>query len=184
LLERYVGDRCELILLDDVTDGQLCTVLAAGHFLEAEEDLLVMCSDTFMVSPLGEDIAERGSVCDGLISVFSAPGDRWSFAETDENGRVVKVAEKVRISDHASTGYYYFNNAPKFLELARQHVENEAKTLGEYFVMPVYQKYLELGCRVEISEATEVWDLGTPDALRLFERDGLAKHSLSTFGAI
>ena len=110
LARRYAGDRAEVVLLDDVTEGQLCSVLAARDYFDRDEDVLVASSDTYVRSNLARDVARCRSTCHGIISVADLPGDRWSFARTDESGAVVEVAEKVRISDHASTGLYYFAN--------------------------------------------------------------------------
>ena len=74
-----------------------------------------------------------------------APGDRWSFARTDASGRVVEVAEKRRISELASTGLYYFSHADELVATAREMFANGETTRGEYYVMPVYQKYIARG---------------------------------------
>lgn len=166
----HLGQHVELVLLPDVTDGQLCTVLAASAHLRKNEDLLIVSSDTIVVSGIGTDIQTMPENCKGLISVANMPGDRWSFARTDVSGKVVEVAEKVRISDHASTGLYYFSNASEFISIGEAMVRNQEKTKGEYYVIPVYQKLIDAGHFVGISIAREMWDLGTPDSLHEFLR--------------
>lgn len=167
-----LGDACpvEVILLDDVTEGQLCTILAAREWIDTDEDILIASADTYVVSNLARDIANRSSACRGIISVANMPGDRWSFARTDASGRVIEVAEKVRISDYASTGLYYFTNGREFLSAADEIISNQEKTQGEYYVIPVYKKYIQRSCWVGISAAEAMWDMGTPDALQAFER--------------
>jgi dTDP-glucose pyrophosphorylase len=158
-----------IIAIDKVTEGQLCTVLAARDFINTGEDLLVASCDTYVVSNLADDIAGRDPECRGILSVADMPGDRWSFARTDESGRVVEVTEKLRISNHASTGLYYFSNGREFIEVADGLISRGQRTRGEYYVMPVYQKYIDRGWRVDISPAVEMWDMGTPDSLEIFE---------------
>ena len=170
LIRRHVGDHAAVVLLDDVTEGQLCSVLAAREYFNSDEDVLIASSDTYIRSGLARDIARCGPACHGLISVANLPGDRWSFARTDESGAVVEVAEKVRISDHASTGLYYFSDSRRFVATANAMIANQEKTRGEYYVIPVYQKYIDQGLRVELSLADEMWDMGTPEALAAFER--------------
>lgn len=159
----------ELVLLDDVTEGQLCTVMEAKQFFTPGEDLLIAASDTYVNSKIGQHIANKAADCEGIISVADLPGDRWSFAKTDENGRVVEVAEKVKISNHASTGLYYFSNVEYFAQQATQLIESKETTKGEYYVMPLYSKYLAQGKNIAISEADEMWDMGTPEAKQAFE---------------
>lgn len=170
LARQAAGDRAEVVLLDDVTEGQLCSVLAARAFFEPDEAVLVASADTYIRSNLAHDIARCDAACHGLISVADLPGDRWSFARTDESGAVVEVAEKVRISHHASTGLYYFADSRRFVTIADAMIARQEKTRGEYYVIPVYQKYIDQGLRIGLSEAQAMWDMGTPEALAAFER--------------
>src|SRR5690606_3392319 len=109
LLRRYIVNPFDLVELDQVTQGQLCTVLEAKHLLDPDEEVLIGSSDTLVEGDIYRDI--NGSSFDGIISVVNLPGDQWSFAKTDDYGRVVEVTEKIRISDNASTGLYYFRRA-------------------------------------------------------------------------
>lgn len=168
LLPSVTGRPTDVVLLDGVTEGQLCTVLAAAPLLEPAEDVLVASCDTYVAPGIGRDIAARRADCHGIISVVRAEGDRWSFARTDETGRVVQVAEKQRISDLASTGLYYFGRADELIETGNDMIARQEKTRGEYYVIPVYDKYIARGWRVDVSEAAEMHDMGTPDALRAF----------------
>lgn len=169
LLKNYQHLTTEFVLLDDVTEGQLCTVLTASQWLDTEEDLLIAASDTYIKSSLASHILNKEPGCSGLISVATLPGDRWSFARTDDSGRVVEVAEKKRISDHASTGLYYFSSAREFADVGESMIRNKKKTMGEYYVIPVYQKMIEAGKWIGISQADEMWDMGTPEAKEKFE---------------
>lgn len=170
LLRGMVSGPMKMILLDDVTEGQLCTVLSARDEINTDEDLLIASSDTYVLSDLGLDIARRKDQTRGIISVAPMPGDRWSFARVDDTGRVVEVAEKRRISDHASTGLYYFTSGSEFLSVADGIIGSRERAQGEYYVIPVYQKYIDAGHAIEISVARETWDMGTPDALASAER--------------
>jgi dTDP-glucose pyrophosphorylase len=169
LLRGLAGPEAQVVVIPAVTEGQLCTVLAAKEMIDTDEDILVASADTYIRSSLHRDIARRESFCRGLISVANLPGDRWSFARADESGRVLEVAEKVRISDHASTGLYYFANGREFVSTAGTMIANHEKTRGEYYVIPVYQKYILRGWRVGLSIAEEMWDMGTPESLESFK---------------
>lgn len=159
----------DFVLLPDVTEGQLCTVIAAESFFEPDQSIIIAAGDTLVKGSLAQDISAQPENSAGLISVASLPGDRWSFAQTDDQGKVVQVAEKVRISDHASTGIYYFSRCDLFQIYARSILDQQEKTKGEYYVIPVYQKMIDDGWWVGISEATEMWDMGTPEAKAMFE---------------
>ena len=177
-LTDIAGPTVEIILLDDVTEGQLCTVLTARRFIDNESPLLICSSDTLVESNLADDIINRPSDSRGMISVANMPGSQWSFAKTDEHGRVVEVAEKVRISDNASTGLYFFSSGTEFVSAADSLLASGKKTKGEYYVIPVYQSYIEDGKRVDISVAHRMWDMGTPEALARFEQHLSGSESL------
>lgn len=168
LLPTLTGPRTDVVVIDAVTDGQLRTVMAAEALLPPDEDVLVASCDTYVAPGIARDIAARRPDCHGIISVVRAPGDRWSFARTDATGAVVEVAEKRRISDLVSTGSYYFSRAGELSEVAHEMFARGETTRGEYYVIPVYQKYIERGWRVDVSEAPAMHDMGTPDALRAF----------------
>lgn len=168
LITNYISGNVEFVWLDQVTEGQLCTVLAAKNLLDPNEDLLIASSDTLVQGNLGNDITN--SNWDGVISVANLPGEQWSFARTDSAGKVVEVAEKKRISDHASTGLYYFRKASMLIEHGERMINNLEKTRGEYYVIPVYQKMIQAGCSIGISNASAMWDMGTPEAKANFEK--------------
>lgn len=170
ILHDLAGINIRVILIPAITEGQLCTVLAAKELIDTDEDILIASADTYIRSSLYQDIARREASCRGIISVANLPGDRWSFARLGSNAMVVEVAEKVRISDHASTGLYYFSSGREFVSIGEAMIANHEKTRGEYYIIPVYQKYIERGWQVGISQASEVWDMGTPDALQAFEQ--------------
>ena len=165
-LKEYGIEKARLVLIEEVTQGQLCTVLAANDFINCEEDVLIIGSDTIVDSQIGADIKNKPQDCKGIISVADMPGDRWSFAAIDETGKVTEVAEKVRISPHASTGMYYFASGREFVEYSNSMIANQETTKGEYYVIPVYQKMISRSEYVGISTANAMWDLGTPDALK------------------
>ncbi len=169
LLRAILDGHFELVLIEEVTEGQLCTVMMAKDYFESREGLLVIASDSLIKSEIGKEISKKNSETKGIISVINLPGDRWSFAKTNSSNEVVEVAEKVRISDNASTGIYYFSDAIEFQKIAEEIINGHEKIKGEYYVIPVYQKMIQNQQKVAISVASEMWDMGTPEAKVIFE---------------
>lgn len=169
-IKRIIDLPIKFNIINEVTEGQLCTVLTARHFIIPEEDILIASIDTLVISDLANHLRTLSDESHGLISVANMPGDKWSFARTNADGNVIEVAEKKRISDNASTGIYYFRSGREFLEMADKIIAKREKTRGEYYVIPVYQKYIERGWKVGVSKASEVWDMGNPDAIIEFEK--------------
>lgn len=163
------GKNTVVLQVPEVTQGQLCTVLEAGEVIDGAEDILIATSDTFVVSELGRDLANRHPACRGMISVAELPGDHWSFARLGPEGTVVEVAEKRRISSLCSSGLYWFADGREFVNLAKGMVARDERTRGEFFVIPLYGKMIEMGLRIDVSRASAVWDMGTPESAGLFE---------------
>jgi NDP-sugar pyrophosphorylase family protein len=167
IIKKHISQSFELIFIDEVTEGQLCTVLKATSFFNENESILIAASDSYIESSIGQEITQ--SDADGIISVIDLPGEQWSFAKTDVNGNVTEVAEKKRISNLASTGLYYFKNSKVFEREANAIVNNKETTKGEYYVIPLYAKLIAKGARISISRAKAMWDMGTPEAKLKFE---------------
>lgn len=159
-----------IIGLEDVTEGQACTVLMAREHIDNDEPLIIYNADTYCRTSLEETLPDIQSKADGLLSVFRAPGDKWSFAKTDEEGRVVETAEKNRISEWACTGLYHFSRGTDFVRHADAMVAENQRTNKEFYVAPLYNRLIADGADVRIDEALEVWVLGTPEDLEHFNQ--------------
>ena len=166
--ERYARYRPEIQAVPEVTGGQLCTVLAARERFDEARPLLIYNADTWCRTRLAERLPALPPEVDGLLGVFEAPGDHWSFARTDATGRVVETAEKRRISPWASTGLYHFTRTSDFLRHADAMLAEGDTTRGEYYVAPLYNRLLAEGANLRLDLAEEVRVLGTPAELATF----------------
>jgi UDP-N-acetylglucosamine diphosphorylase / glucose-1-phosphate thymidylyltransferase / UDP-N-acetylgalactosamine diphosphorylase / glucosamine-1-phosphate N-acetyltransferase / galactosamine-1-phosphate N-acetyltransferase len=167
---RYPDHDVHVVALDHVTDGQVCTVLEAAPLIDRDEPLLVYNADTWCRTDLEQTLPQVPADVDGIIGVFEAEGDHWSFARTDEAGRVVETAEKRRISRWATTGLYWFASGARFVAEGRAMVADDDRTRGEFFVAPLYDRMIRAGAHVRTNRALEVAAMGTPDELEEFKR--------------
>lgn len=158
-----------VVPLDEVTAGQAATVLAAKEHIDSDEPLLIFNADTFCRSSLAKTLEQLPAEVDGVLGVFRAPGERWSFARVDAEGRVLETAEKQRISDWASTGLYHFRRGSDFVRHAEAMIGEDDRSGGEFYVIPVYNRMIAEGAHLVLDEAEEVWVLGTPEELAHFE---------------
>ncbi len=167
ILEELDGLPVVIHRIDEVTDGQLRTVVTAREHFSATSSLVVFNADTWFRHDQNEFLA-RAQQADGVLGVSSMPGDRWSFVQLDENDGVVEVVEKRRISDHVCTGLYQFADTANFLADADAMFAAEERTNGEFFVAPIYQRMIERGERVRVMPAESFLPIGTPDELEQF----------------
>jgi dTDP-glucose pyrophosphorylase len=168
---RYAAKHPTIIPIDQTTQGQACTVLLARELIDNEQPLIIFNADTWCRTSLDRTLANLNPDVAGVLGVFRAPGDRWSFARIDETGRVVETAEKRRISDWASTGLYHFTRGSDFVGYAEEMIRRDERVNGEFYVAPVYNRMIAEGRDIRIDVAQEAWALGTPEDLAAFLRE-------------
>lgn len=167
LVDRYIKNYV-IKYLEKTPSGQLISALSHRDHIDTREDVLIISSDTLVISHIHDDIRNKQTSVAGIISVADMPGDMWSFVKTNSKEEVIEVAEKIRISNYASTGLYYFAHGDEFISYADQLIKQRKKVNNEYYVIPVYSEYLKDGRKISISRANEMWDMGTPNSLKKF----------------
>jgi len=168
ILTRYQDLAPVILPLDYVTEGQACTVLMARDLIDNCEPVIIFNADTYCRTSLKITLKQIPSTVAGILGVFRAPGERWSFARTDESGRIVETAEKRRISDLACTGLYHFSRGQDFVRYADAAIAANERVNNEFYVAPVYNRMIADGLDIRVDIATEAWALGTPEDLQIF----------------
>lgn len=162
LAELYPFNDFKWLELTKLTRGQLDSVWQARDLIDLTKSLTIYNSDSYFQSP-NLSQAMRLSQADGIIPCSQQPGNTWSFCQIDNQDNVVAVTEKIKISDWVSIGLYFFRDTPKFLKLASQLLKTPQSL--EYYVAPLYQKYLELGDCVKIDRLQVFKPMGTPEQI-------------------
>lgn len=175
-VEKFIKEQCQklefknfnVILLDYLTDGQATTASLAEKYWNPNNPLLIYNIDTYVES--GEmHIGElRG---DGFIPCFQAEGEHWSFVRLDEDGKVVEIKEKQRISNYCTLGAYYFKTCQLYKNLYDEYYSKTQELVnGEKYVAPLYDYLLSKGGEIYISDIApeKVHVLGTPEELEIF----------------
>ena len=154
--------------LDYLTDGQASTAFLCDSLISEDESVLIYNIDTYVkeYSILKSDLKNY----DGFIPVFKAQGEKWSFIKIDKNNKVIDVVEKIRISDLASIGLYYFKNWKDYKKIYLKYKEEIKKDFKEVYIAPMYRYLLqnkkEIGYVVLNSKDVHI--LGTPEDLKNF----------------
>lgn len=167
-------------VVPDTTQGAACTVMLARGVVDPNHPLLLANSDQWVNHDIDRFIDDAiENQADGSILTFRDSNPKWSFAKTDERGRVVEVAEKKPISDQATVGIYYFSKAQHFFSAAQNMIRNDKRTRGEFYVCPVYNELIADGKTIRSFEipASSMHGLGTPQDLKDFLDWG--RHNLS-----
>jgi dTDP-glucose pyrophosphorylase len=155
--------------MDEITDGAACTVLKAKEFINSDTPLLIAnsdqyldwCSSEFLYSMVSDNV-------DGGISTFYSNDTKWSYAKLDNNGYVSDIKEKDPISDHATTGIYYWKKGQNFVKYAEQMIQKDIRVKNEFYVAPVYNEAIKDNLKFKIKKCNKMYGLGVPDDLDIF----------------
>lgn len=174
--EGFIQDTChklgiehvKVVGIDYLTDGQATTAMLAAKFWDKKSALMIYNIDTYVEE---NEMRMDQIAGDGFIPCFHADGDHWSFAKLDEEGKVVEVREKVRISDNCTLGAYYFKTCELYEKLYEEYYSSDEKLeKGEKYVAPLYNYLISKGgdVRISIVDYDKVHVLGTPEELNVF----------------
>ncbi len=156
-------------ILDHNTRGAVETCLIAEGLIDPELPLVIMdCDITFSAPNYFEMIQQAvdNDNYDGLLLSFDSSDPRYSIAEIDNNGLVVRTAEKVAISDNALMGAYFFTRASTFLDAAHELLGREiSETMKEYYVSLIYNILIESNKRIGLAKGLFT-SFGTPEELQ------------------
>lgn len=174
----YVRERCHelglhdvhILELDTLSDGQASSAWLSRELWLPQQPLLIYNIDTFVQpAALRPEMIRAGA--DGWVPCFDVPGEHWSFVKTGHDGWATDLAEKQRISDHASIGLYWFRSGELYDQAYRRFFADAANLVrGERYIAPLYRQLLADGGKVAISElaASDIHVLGTPVELQQF----------------
>lgn len=160
--QKYGIRNFKIILLDYYTDGQATSIFKAVEPLfHGDEEILIYNVDTYIPNLT---IPTNLRKYDGWVSTFHSEfGDRWSFVKFDENKILTDIEEKIKISNFACTGLYYFNRYRLFKDIYIKHKEDIIKKYGESYISPIYQYMIMSEKSVIVTQEDDVLFLDIPD---------------------
>lgn len=168
-LQSFFGTDIEVVIEYPPLRGQASGCLAAKSLINNFNQLVIYNCDTYTTgneAMLDIIAAERP---DGIIACFDATDPRYSYARLDEFGYVDQTREKEAISNHASTGLYYFRRGRDFVNAVEAMMARNETSKGEYYVAPCYNELLKSGKKIKIYNVKDNWVLGTPEELAVFD---------------
>ena len=168
-LLNLITPNCKIVRVDGVTQGAACTTLLAEQYINNDHPLLTANSDQFVEWNSNEFLySMQADDVDGGILTFESIHPKWSFAKTNENGLVTKVAEKKPISNNATVGIYYWSKGSDYVKYAKEMINQDKRVNGEFYVCPVFNEAIEDNKKIKIFPIQKMWGLGTPEDLQIF----------------
>jgi beta-phosphoglucomutase-like phosphatase (HAD superfamily)/dTDP-glucose pyrophosphorylase len=162
---------CLIVQVDGVTDGAARTALLATEYVNNSRPLVIANSDQLLQWDSSDFISQLLEVgADGNMALFLANEDKWSYAKI-KNNRIVEVAEKVVISNNASTGVYGWAKGSDYVKYAKQMIEKDIRVNNEFYICPVYNEAIQDNKRILPIFVEKMYGLGTPEDLEKYIAD-------------
>jgi len=164
-----IAPGCNIVQVDELTEGSACTTLLAKEFIDNDDPLLLANSDQFMEWNSNECLyAFNADGIDGGILTFKATHPKWSYAKVGEDGFVSEVAEKKPISNDATVGVYFWKKGSDYVKYSEQMIQKDIRTNGEFYICPAFNEAIADGKKFRIKEVDRMWGIGTPEDLTYF----------------
>ena len=168
LIKRYRNINFKFLKLENQTQGAAESVLKGIDSLTCTDGpILCLDGDNFYT----HDIISQwqGENCVFYFDSLSE-STAYSFIDTTENMIITKMAEKVKISDKASTGAYGFKSLESLKKFCEMVINLDIKQKNEYYLSNVVKLMLDKGHNFYAKhiDINHYFCLGTPLDVRLF----------------
>lgn len=166
VLEHY--PTAQVVELSEITEGAACSILTADQHLNPDDSVLISNCDQIIEWDATQFDKLRHN--DGVILTFDCPDrdPKWSFAQTDSNDNVIRVAEKDPISSEATTGHYYWRRWQMYKQSAAQMIAADDRVNNEFYLAPVYNYTIQAGGTVKTVSVQHMQGIGTPEDLNVW----------------
>ena len=174
LLMKKFGDDISIVVLDQLTDGSVCSCLFAEQLIDNDAPLVIHTLD-IEFRPVFDPHVMETLDADGLILTFKSNSTNYSYAQLDKDGNVIKTAEKKAISPNACVGIYGFKKGSDFCKYAREMIERDLRTKNEFYISPLYNVLIEDGKKIVTEDVDKMHIFGTPDEYHFYKDNVVQK---------
>jgi dTDP-glucose pyrophosphorylase len=171
---------CNIVVIDHVTEGALCTVLLAEKLINNDTEAIIKdCDQIINWVPAHFLSFVRRRNADGAIVNIITQSPHYSFCKLGpDNMTIVETAEKKVISNLGTAGIYYFKKGSDLVKYGKQMIAKNIRTNNEFYVTPMYNELISDGKKILNYPIAEIFGLNTPDefeqykdeAVRIFEK--------------
>ncbi len=173
ILKNIVPD-CKIVSIDYQTKGTMQSVLEASDLINNDEELIISDTDHYLKWDhkfFNENI--RTKDIDGCVMIFP---DEWSstkasYVKLNEQGIVIKSAEKQPISKIATVGLHYFKKGSDLVKYGNEMIERGMEFNDEFYVTPIYNLFSENNKKIMTFPVEKMWALGSTDEVNQFLKE-------------
>lgn len=172
---------CNVVRVEEVTEGQACTIELGLDGADEELPLVVGACDNSMVYDRKrfDEIVSNEKISAVAFSFRNHPSTKrnpqmYGWFRVKDGDRVTGVSVKEPISDtpendHAVVGSFYFCKTRYFYDAIRELYKRNNRVKGEFYADSLIGILAEMGHDVRVFEVDHYICWGTPDDLRTYE---------------
>jgi len=171
---------CKIIGIPTHSEGPVSTILQAqDHFSDDEEIVVCYCDNPYVwdYEKFKKHVLDTNS--DGCVLTHSGfhphrlSSTYMAYLKVTD-GVMDEIQEKKPytdnpMSEHASTGTYYFKRGSDIKKYFKQLIDEDINYNGEYYVTLVYNLMKRAGLKTTIYDTDKVMVFGTPEEVQNFE---------------
>jgi dTDP-glucose pyrophosphorylase len=166
---KILKPNCKIVYTSSLTKGAACTTLLAEQYINNNAPLIIANSDQYVEWKQYKFLKEFDTgENDGAILTFTSVHPKWSFVKINKELLVTEVAEKKPISTLATVGIYGWARGSDYINYARQMIDKNITTNGEFYVCPVFNEAIADRKKIKIVHIEKMYGLGTPEDLEYF----------------
>lgn len=173
--------KAQTIRLDEVTEGQACTIEKGLKGIDPDSPLMIGACDNGMIwdAKKYQKLLDDNSL-DAIVWTFRHDAscvlnpNAYAWLKTDKNNNVTGISIKKAISnnpsnDHAFIGAMYFRKAKFFTNALKHLYKNNIRINGEFYLDSTVDVLIKQKHKVKVFEVDSYLGWGTPNDLRTFE---------------
>ena len=165
---------CKIVSIDYQTKGTAQSVLEASKLIDNDDELIISDTDHYLKwnsEFFNNEI--RTKDIDGCVMVFPEEytSKKASYVELDDQGYVIRSAEKQPISKIATVGVHYFKKGSDFVKYANQMINDRIELNNEFYVTPVYNLFVKSNKKIITYPVEKMWALGSPEEVSIFLKE-------------
>ena len=165
---------CKIVSIDYQTKGTSQSVLEASKLIDNDDELIISDTDHYLKwdSEFFNNKIRTKDV-DGCVMVFPEEytSKKASYVEINDQGYVVRSAEKQPISKIATVGVHYFKKGSDFVKYANQMIESKMEFNDEFYVTPVYNLFAKSHKKIITYPVEKMWALGSSEEINIFLKE-------------
>ena len=166
ILLKNLKPNSEIITVDSITEGAASTVLLAKNYFDNENPLIIANCDQWLDWSSSDFINFLDNKKpDGAMVTFTSTHPKNSFVKTNNEGKIIEVAEKKPISNHANAGIFYYKSGHEFISAMETMIQKNLRINNEFFIAPAYNELDLESKNVFPYHVQNVKSMGTPEDL-------------------